>query len=54
MKALWIEGDNQVLANGAIIFIAVENAKELVHHITERRSCLSTKLGLCSTEVKSI
>lgn len=54
MKAFWIESDNQVLANDAIIFISVENAKESVHHIAERRSCLSSKLGLCNTEVKSI
>lgn len=48
MKALWIESDHQVLTNDAIIFIfiAVENVKESVHHIAERRSCLSSKLGL--------
>lgn len=58
MKALWIESDHQVLANDAIIFIfifiAVENVKESVHHIAERRSCLSSKLGLSDTEIKSI
>lgn len=54
MKAPWIESENQILANDAIIFIAVENAKESVHRITERRSCLSSKLGVCNAKVKSI
>lgn len=54
MKAPWIESDNEILANDAIIFIAVENAKESVRHITERRSCLSSKRGICKAKVKSI